>query len=97
MPQPQALPGQINGDAIDRYTLGHGAAGILMGLGRLPWWGALGLAVGWEIVERPLKDQFPKAFPNATQDTVPNAVCDALAVMVGFALVKFLFNSEQRQ
>jgi hypothetical protein len=85
-----AQPGEINHDVVDRYTLGHVAAGLLFGLGRVPWWAALALAVGWELVERPLKDQYPHAFPYSSQDTVANAVGDIVAVMAGWGVIKLL-------
>ena len=62
----------------------------MLGFGRVPWWLALTLAVGWEFAERPLKNSFPRAFPNATQDTFANAFCDVLAVMAGWGATKLL-------
>lgn len=86
--QRDALPGEINGDALDRFTIGHGAVGVLMGLGRMPWWGALTVAIGWEFVERGLKEAIPAAFPNATQDTTSNAIFDSMAMMLGWTAVQ---------
>jgi hypothetical protein len=83
-----ARRGEINGDALDRFTIAHGAAGVLMGLGRVPWWGALVLAVGWELAERPLKRVIPRAFPHASQDSLANATCDVLAVMAGWGAMQ---------
>ena len=85
-----ARRGEINGDAVDRFTLAHGAAGVLLGLGRVPWWAALGLAVGWELAERPLKRAVPRIFPHASQDSLANATCDVLAVMLGWGAMKLL-------
>lgn len=84
----EAKPGEINGDSIDRFTAGHAAFGVLLGLGRVPWWVALGLAVGWEIVENPLKDRFPKLFPHPSHDAPVNATFDVLAVMTGWTLAQ---------
>jgi hypothetical protein len=39
----------------DKYTLAHYAFGVVLGAARLPWWAALAVAIGWEVVERPLK------------------------------------------
>lgn len=81
----QAIPGEINGDALDRFTAAHFAIGVGYGLAGLPWYAALGLALGWELVEIPLKDHAPQVFPRSSQDTVPNAICDVAAVMAGWA------------
>ncbi len=85
-----ALPGEINYPAFDRFTIGHGAVGVMMGLIRMPWWAALTIAVGWEIVERPMKRNAPALFPNATQDTFQNALVDAAAMMVGWGAMTML-------
>jgi hypothetical protein len=76
----------INNNAVDRYTLAHFAWGVILGAARLPWWGTAGAAVGWEIIERPLKNHFPKVFPYSSQDTLANAAVDALAIMAGWGL-----------
>lgn len=90
MAQRTALPGEINGDAFDRFTLAHAGVGVALGLLRVPWWAAVGFALAWEIAERPLKDNLPGVFPNATQDTVPNAITDAAAVVAGWALLRHM-------
>jgi hypothetical protein len=90
MRQRVAGPGEINGNPVDRYTIGHAAFGVLMGLGRVPWYGALGVAVGWEFLEHWLKDHVPRAFPNATQDTLANSTFDAIAMMLGWGAIKAL-------
>jgi hypothetical protein len=88
MPAPIARRGEPNYDLFDRYTLGHGAAGVLLELARVPWWATLILAVGWEFAERPLKDVMPNLFPVGTQDTVQNALGDVIGVMAGWALAR---------
>lgn len=90
MAQRTAQTGEINGDAIDRFTIGHAAFGTIMGLGRVPWWGALTVAVGWELLEHVLKDAVPAAFPHATQDTLINSTFDALAMMLGWGAIRAL-------
>lgn len=85
-----AFPGEINHALVDRYTVGHAAVGVLLGLGRAPWWLALVVALGWEVVERPLKNAFPRAFPYATQDTLGNSLLDAGAMMAGWGAIKAL-------
>jgi hypothetical protein len=62
--------------------------GVLLGLGRVSFWPTALVAVGWEIIERPLKNAYPNAFPSSTQDTVGNAVADAVAIMLGWWLFK---------
>ncbi len=79
-----ARPGEINGSAFDRFTVGHAAVGVILGLVRVPWWVALGTAVGWEIIERPLKRHVPQMFPHATQDSLPNALVDVAAMVLGW-------------
>lgn len=85
-----ALPGEINHDAVDRFTIGHAAVGTIMGLARLPWWVAITVAIGWEVIENPLKDRFPQLFPHATHDTLANATFDALAMIAGYAFIRAL-------
>jgi hypothetical protein len=80
-----ARPGEINGDAVDRFTLAHYAFGVMLGAGRLPWWAVPLVAIGWEALERPLKRHIPGAFPHASQDSWPNMIGDALAVIAGWA------------
>jgi hypothetical protein len=89
-PQRLARRGEINGDALDRFTLVHFGAGVTLGLLRTPWWLAIPMAIGWEIVENRLKDRFPEMFPHATHDTLPNAVMDALAMTTGWAAARLL-------
>jgi hypothetical protein len=88
MTQPTAQPGTINGDLLDRFTLAHAGVGAVYGLMNLSLPAAAVLAIGWEVVERPLKDEFPELFPHSTQDTLANAALDAAAVLAGWWLVK---------
>ncbi len=81
---------QINHSAIDRWTLGHAGVGLLYGVLKVPWWAATILAVGWEVVERPLKRNIPRMFPHASQDTFMNALFDVIAVMVGWGAGRLL-------
>jgi len=87
--QPPAQPGEINHASVDRYTIGHLSAGVLLGLGRAPFWLALAGAIGWEIAEHPLKNKWPKAFPASPHDTIGNAAADAAAVMLGWWLFDY--------
>ncbi len=76
----------INKAPVDRFTLAHGGVGAVYGLVRFPWWVALTLGVGWELVEIELKKRIPIIFPYASQDTLPNATIDVIAVMIGWAV-----------
>lgn len=70
---------------VDRWTSGHAAMGVLYGsVTKMPWWLVLGLAIGWEVIENPLKDRYPDFFPDAKHDSIPNAIGDTAAVMFGF-------------
>lgn len=88
--QPTATPGAINGDPVDRFTLAHAGVGFGYGLLKLPFVATVVLAIGWELLERPLKDRFPAMFPHASQDTAPNALLDSAAVLGGWALGRSL-------
>jgi hypothetical protein len=84
----QALPGEINGDALDRFTFAHLGFGAACGWLRVPWWATMGLAIGWEIAEDRLKTKYPAVFPSATYDTPANAIADVLAAGVGYLLTR---------
>ena len=87
MRQPRpALPGEINYHWIDRFTLVHLAIGVLYGWLGLEWWWMAALAVGWELLENPMKAYLPWIFPHASKDTWRNSVGDCLAVASGWAL-----------
>lgn len=75
-------------DFVNAYTPAHVAAGVLLGFGRVPWWAALGLAVGWEAVEHPIKDAYPKLI--GEQDTVAGSAGDVLGVMLGWGIARVL-------
>jgi hypothetical protein len=88
-----SLPGEINYEPIDRYTVPHAAAGVVLGAARLPLWAVALVAVGWELVERPLKDAHPSLFPRQSQDSLANAAVDALAMVGGWALWRYATRS----
>jgi hypothetical protein len=79
-----ARPGEINYAVVDRYTFAHYGLGAVMARARAPWWAVLGTAIGWEFAERGLKRALPEMFPYATQDTIPNAVGDGVALLLGW-------------
>lgn len=92
----QAKPGELNYALVDRYTAAHGAWGFLLAAGRIPLGYTIAFAVGWELLERPLKDAFPKLFPYRTQDSFQNAAGDALAMVAGWFVWKKLFEPQNR-
>jgi hypothetical protein len=75
---------------VDRYTIGHGMIGFLFGLASVPWWLTLTVAVGWEIIENPLKRAVPRIFPVGLPDTLANASVDVAAWMAGYGLARAL-------
>lgn len=79
----------MNYALVDRFTLVHAAIGgtyALLGLGAVV---AFVLAVVWEVAENPLKARVPALFPNATRDTLRNAVGDVIALMCGWAIARW--------
>lgn len=71
--------------------------GFLLGIGRVPWWAALGLAVGWELVENPLKRAAPQLFPVGIPDTIENASLDVAAWMAGYGVAKMIPPERQKE
>lgn len=88
MAQRQARRNEINGAPVDRFTIGHAAVGVIMGLKGMPFWAAATVAIGWELIENPLKDRFPDMFPVPTHDTFENAAFDAMAMMAGWGAMQ---------
>lgn len=86
----RARPGQVNGSLLDRFTLVHFAAGVLVGAAGVPWWGVLMLGIGWELVENPAKAVVPELFPNPTFDTATNAIGDLVAFVLGAGVARFV-------
>lgn len=84
MKTPTAAPGQINAELVDRFTLVHAGVGVLLGYVGLSGGVAAAVAVGWELLERPLKDSYPQLFPNPSQDSLPNMIGDSVAMMLGW-------------
>jgi hypothetical protein len=75
---------------IDRFTIGHVAWGVMLGLGSVPWWATLGQAVIWELIENPLKRALPQVFPDARPDTFANSFFDIAACMAGWGAMRLL-------
>jgi hypothetical protein len=78
---------KTNVAAIDRYTAAHLGLGTLYGIIGQPWWVALGTAVVWEVIERPLKRHVPSVFPAESQDSLANSAADVAATMLGWGMV----------
>lgn len=88
---------EVNHKAVDRFTVAHAAAGILLGLGRVGPGYAVALAVGWELVENPLKDAFPDVFPHPSHDSFANAAGDVLAMMGAWAFARYVLTPKDER
>lgn len=88
--KPRPRPAAINEAWVDRYTLAHGAVGMLMGALRLPFWVAASTAVGWEAVERPLKAALPDVFPYNSQDSWKNMTGDVAGMLAGYGIWRLI-------
>ncbi|HUR26967.1 MAG TPA: hypothetical protein VM509_02165 [Planctomycetota bacterium] len=89
MPRP-ARPGEVNYHFVDRFTLVHASIGVAYALLGLGFAATVVLAIGWELVENPMKAYLPRLFPHASKDTLRNAVGDTIAVVAGWALTRSL-------
>lgn len=89
-PQPLAAPNAANGRPFDRFSLLHFAGGAVMGMLDFRPAPALAAAIGWDVLERPLKDFFPQFFPVATQDSPRHVMCDVACVMTGYTVIQAL-------
>lgn len=87
---PAAVPARagVNKEAVDAFTLAHIAFGALLGIIGVPWWVAAGFAVGWELLERPMKATTPQMFPVSSQDSFANAAFDAVGMFGGWAAAR---------
>lgn len=82
---PTAKPRAVCGRPLDAYTFAHLAAGAAFGVGGLSMGKTLIAAVGWEFLERGLKEMTPNTFKPAVQETFSNSFTDVVAVMLGWA------------
>jgi hypothetical protein len=83
--------GRPNRDLLDRFSIAHILAGMFMGVLNFPVLLMLGVGVGWELIEYPLKKNFPNAFPVPTQDTFPHSVVDVFVVVLGWLIGIMIF------
>jgi hypothetical protein len=82
---------RINRAPVDRYTPFHTAAGVGAAAVGLPWYVTLLASLAFEVVENGVQHRVPSIFANSSaNDSLPNAVCDTLAVMLGWAAVDVL-------
>ncbi len=72
-----------NRKIFDRYTSYHVLSGVLLKKLEVPWWGALGAAVLWEMAEPSLKRSryWRGKFPDPTTDSLGNKTGDVAALM----------------
>lgn len=78
----------INDDPIDRFTLAHGVGGMVLERMGATLPVTVFVAIGWELIERPLKRHYPSWFPHPSQDSTVNSLLDAAAVVAGYLLVE---------
>ena len=74
----------------DRFTVGHGMLGFMLGLAQVPWYLVLGQAVLWDLIENPLKKKLPSVFPDSRPDTLAHAIVDITACMAGYGATRLL-------
>ncbi len=89
-PTRTARPGEVNYPVVDRFTLVHAGFGALLSILGASRGQALAMAIGWELLERPLKRSMPQIFPDSTQDTIPNMIGDAIATELGYLAMEKL-------
>ena len=80
----------MNEAPVDRYTAIHalvGASGAQLGLSVMT---VIGVAIAWEILETPLKNEFPQLFPSPAPDSLLNSAIDVGAAVAGYCLVRSL-------
>ena len=78
----------INHKPIDRFTLVHALSGVVAAKLGLQPSTVIVLAIGWELLERPLKRKYGPLFPHPSQDTFINATLDAGAMIGAYYLVR---------
>ena len=74
----------MNDQPIDRFTIGHAAVGVGLGVVGMPLIATVAVAIGWELSEAPLKRRWPELFPHPSQDTPINSLLDAGAMVAGW-------------
>jgi hypothetical protein len=73
---------------VDRFTLVHFAAGAGITALGVPWQGVAVGSVAFEAAEQKAKDAHPDMFPNPSQDSFGNSICDIAAATLGAYLVE---------
>lgn len=80
----------VNKNIVDRYTYGHFGVGMFIGAWNAPEWLAVLIAVGYEIIEHPIKQKLSNIFPTKTDESFKNAAMDAVTMYAGYKIVKEL-------
>jgi|TARA_R110000824_G_scaffold93519_8_gene226116 hypothetical protein len=78
----------INHKPVDRFTLVHALSGVIAAKLGLQPSTVIVIAIGWELLERPLKRKYPTFFPHPSQDTLINASLDAGAMVGAYYLAR---------
>jgi hypothetical protein len=78
----------VNYGVVDKFTVAHVASGALLGFTPLPWWGALALTIGFELVEPYMQEAFPQWRVSSTRETVANSISDVVVAMLAYWAVK---------
>ena len=79
-----AKPGEVNYELVDVYTLAHAGWGFILGKKGIGFAEVAMASIGWEIIERPLKNHLPAIFPKSSQDSLQNSIVDATATIAGW-------------
>lgn len=85
-----AKKGEINYALVDRFTFVHFMIGCFYGILGLSFLLTITLSIVWELLENPLKANFPALFPHATADTLQNSIGDCTAVILGWSTIYYL-------
>ena len=78
----------INHKPVDRFTLVHALSGVVAAKLGLQPSTVIVIAIGWELLERPLKRKYPTFFPHPSQDSFINATLDAGAMVGAYYLAR---------
>lgn len=74
----------------DRYTLGHLAFGLILGVNGVSTQSAIVLAVLWELIDRPARNIFPMIVPKSTPKSLEYSALNIGATLAGYAATRGL-------
>lgn len=80
---------------LDRYTVGHAATGVLLGLNNFSLPVAAGVLIAFQVVPE-LSRMLPGSFAHPRPDTVSNAAVDFTAGMLAWWLMSTLPGATDR-